>query len=120
MSAPEDLLVTKTENILYLSSQDLDAIGLSMTEIVPILEAMFRLKAEGGTVLPPKIFFHRNGPPFYSSMVSSAPALGYAGCKWQSGDPRQSDTRGSPTSKACSSCLRMPPASRSPSWIPNG
>jgi ornithine cyclodeaminase/alanine dehydrogenase len=93
MSAPEDLLVTKTENILYLSSQDLDAIGLSMTEIVPILEAMFRLKAEGGTVLPPKIFFHRNGPPFYSSMVSSAPALGCAGCKWQSGDP-DNPTRG--------------------------
>ena len=58
-----------------------------MAEIVSILEEMFRLKAEGGTVLPPKIFFHRNGPRFYSSMVSSAPALGYAGCKWQSGDP---------------------------------
>ena len=79
--------MTKTENILYLSSQDLDDLGLSMAEIVPILEDMFRLKAEGGTVLPPKIFFHRNGPRFYSSMVSSAPALGYAGCKWQSGDP---------------------------------
>jgi ornithine cyclodeaminase/alanine dehydrogenase len=38
-------------------------------------------------VLPPKIFFHRNGPRFYSSMISSAPALGFAGCKWQSGDP---------------------------------
>jgi len=48
---------------------------------------MFRLKAAGGTVMPPKIFFHRNGPGFYSSMVSSAPAIGYAGCKWQSGDP---------------------------------
>ena len=58
-----------------------------MAEIVRILEEMFLLKAAGGTVLPPKIFFHRNGPRFYSSMVSSAPALGYAGCKWQSGDP---------------------------------
>jgi ornithine cyclodeaminase/alanine dehydrogenase len=79
--------VAKAESILYLSSRDLDDIGLSMAEIVSILEEMFRLKAEGGTVLPPKIFFHRNGPRFYSSMVSSAPALGYAGCKWQSGDP---------------------------------
>ena len=58
-----------------------------MAEIMSILEEMFQLKAEGGTVLPPKIFFHRNGPRFYSSMVSSAPTLGYAGCKWQSGDP---------------------------------
>jgi ornithine cyclodeaminase/alanine dehydrogenase-like protein (mu-crystallin family) len=79
--------VVKAEPILYLSSQDLEELGLSMAEIVPILEEIFRLKAEGGTVLPPKIFFHRDGPRFYSSMVSSAPALGYAGCKWQSGDP---------------------------------
>ncbi len=79
--------MAKAESILYLSSRDLDDIGLSMAEIVSILEEMFQLKAEGGTVLPPKIFFHRNGPRFYSSMVSSAPTLGYAGCKWQSGDP---------------------------------
>jgi ornithine cyclodeaminase/alanine dehydrogenase-like protein (mu-crystallin family) len=77
----------KPEPILYLNGQDLESLGLSMTEIVPILEEMFRLKARGDTVLPPKIFFHRNGPRFYSSMVSSAPAIGYAGCKWQSGDP---------------------------------
>ena len=79
--------MAKVEPILYLSRQDLDSLGLSMSEITSILEEMFRLKAAGGTVLPPKIFFHRNGPRFYSSMVSSAPALGHAGCKWQSGDP---------------------------------
>ena len=77
----------KAEPILYLSNQDLENLGLSIAEIVPILEDMFRLKAAGGTTLPPKIFFHRNGPRFYSSMVSSEPALGYAGCKWKSGDP---------------------------------
>jgi ornithine cyclodeaminase/alanine dehydrogenase-like protein (mu-crystallin family) len=74
-------------DILYLGSEDLESLGLTMAEIVPVLEAMFRLKAEGGTVMPPKIFFHRQGSRFYSSMVSTAPALGYAGCKWQSGDP---------------------------------
>ena len=79
--------MAKVEPILYLSRQDLDSLGLSISEITSILEEMFRLKAAGGTVLPPKIFFHRNGPRFYSSMVSSAPALGHAGCKWQSGDP---------------------------------
>ena len=51
------------------------------------LEEFFGLKAEGGTLMPPKIFFHRGGARFYSSMVSCAPELGYAGCKWQSGDP---------------------------------
>jgi ornithine cyclodeaminase/alanine dehydrogenase-like protein (mu-crystallin family) len=79
--------VAKAEPILYLSNRDLEQLGLSLGEIVPILEEMFRRKANGGTVLPPKIFFHRGGPRFYSSMVSSAPGLGYAGCKWQSGDP---------------------------------
>jgi ornithine cyclodeaminase/alanine dehydrogenase len=79
--------VAKAEPILYLSNRDLEQLGLSLGEIVPILEEMFRRKASGGTVQPPKIFFHRGGPRFYSSMVSSAPGLGYAGCKWQSGDP---------------------------------
>jgi ornithine cyclodeaminase/alanine dehydrogenase len=79
--------VAKAEPILYLSNRDLEQLGLSLGEIVPILEAMFRRKASGDTAQPPKIFFHRGGPRFYSSMVSSAPGLGYAGCKWQSGDP---------------------------------
>ena len=79
--------MAKAEPILYLSNRDLEELGLSLGEIVPILEEMFRRKASGDTVQPPKIFFHRGGPRFYSSMVSSAPGLGYAGCKWQSGDP---------------------------------
>jgi len=79
--------VAKAEPILYLSNRDLEELGLSLGEIVPILEEMFRRKASGDTVQPRKIFFHRGGPRFYGSMVSSAPGLGYAGCKWQSGDP---------------------------------
>ena len=79
--------MAKAEPILYLSNRDLEELGLSLGEIVPILEEMFRRKASGDTVQPPKIFFHRGGPRFYGSMVSSAPGLGYAGCKWQSGDP---------------------------------
>ena len=60
--------LAKAEPILYLSGRDLEELG------------MFHLKAKGGIVLPPKIFSHRR-PRFYSSMVSSAPSLGYAGCK---------------------------------------
>jgi len=75
------------EDILFLSGTDLDALDLSMAEIVPILEDMFRHKAAGRTMMPPKIFFHRRGPQFYSAMASASAALGYAGCKWQSGDP---------------------------------
>ncbi len=73
--------------IRYLNEAALDGLGLEMGEIVDILEALFREKAKGELLMPPKIFFHRHGPRFYSAMASAAPALGYAGCKWQSGDP---------------------------------
>jgi len=83
------------QGILFLSGADLDVLGLSAVEIVPLLEAMFRHKAAGRTVMPPKIFFHRDGPQFYSAMASASATLGYAGCKWQSGDP-ENPTRGLP------------------------
>jgi len=73
--------------IRYLNEAALEGLGLGMGEIVDILEAMFREKATGSLMMPPKIFFHRHGPRFYSAMASAAPPLGFAGCKWQSGDP---------------------------------
>ena len=73
--------------IRYLNAASLDGLGLGMGEIVDILEDLFREKAKGELFMPPKIFFHRHGPRFYSAMASAAPALGFAGCKWQSGDP---------------------------------
>ena len=75
------------KNIRYLNAAALDDLGLSIGEIVDILENLFREKAKGELFMPPKIFFHRHGPRFYSAMASAAPALGFAGCKWQSGDP---------------------------------
>lgn len=87
--------VATVSDVLYLNSNDLEELGLGLAEIVPVLEEMFRLKAAGDTMMPPKIFFHRHGPRFYSSMVSAAPGLGFAGCKWQSGDP-QNPARGLP------------------------
>ena len=74
-------------SIRFLSRADLETLGLGMGELIDILEAAFRAKAAGKVIMPPKIFFHRHGPRFYSSMVSASPDLGYAGCKWQSGDP---------------------------------
>ncbi len=73
--------------ITYLNSGHLDELNLSMAEIVDILESAFRLKAAGNISMPPKIFFHHDGDRFYSAMTSSCQPLGFAGCKWQSGDP---------------------------------
>ena len=80
-------MVEFRKSVRFLSKADLDTLGLGMSEIIDILEDAFRVKAAGEVMMPPKIFFHRLGPRFYSSMVSASPALGYAGCKWQSGDP---------------------------------
>ena len=78
-------------SIRFLSKSDMDTLGLGMADIIEILEEAFRVKAAGEVMMPPKIFFHRLGPRYYSSMVSASPALGYAGCKWQSGDPDNPD-----------------------------
>ena len=83
-------MVDIRKSIRFLSGADLDSLGLGMGEIIDILDGAFRTKAAGKVSMPPKIFFHRLGPRFYSSMVSSSPELGYAGCKWQSGDPDNS------------------------------
>ena len=80
-------MVDIRKSIRFLSKADLDTLGLGMGDVIDILEAAFRAKAAGKVIMPPKIFFHRLGPRFYSSMVSASPDLGYAGCKWQSGDP---------------------------------
>jgi ornithine cyclodeaminase/alanine dehydrogenase len=65
----------------------MDALDLKSSSIVDILEQVFRYKAAGDTLMPPKIFFHTRGDCFYSAMASCCPPLGYAGGKWQSGDP---------------------------------
>ena len=80
-------MVDIRKSIRFLSRTDLDTLGLGMGETIDILEGAFRAKAAGKAIMPPKIFFHRHGPRFYSAMVSASPDLGYAGCKWQSGDP---------------------------------
>jgi ornithine cyclodeaminase/alanine dehydrogenase len=74
-------------DITYLNSDHLDDLNLDMAEIVDMLESVFRLKAAGAVGMPPKIFFHHDGDRFYSAMTSSCQPLGFAGCKWQSGDP---------------------------------
>ena len=73
--------------LLYLNASHLDALNLGMSDIVDILEEVFRHKAAGDTRMPPKMFFYTGGDRFYSAMGSACAPLGYAGAKWQSGNP---------------------------------
>ena len=81
--------------ILYLSRNDVESLGLGLPDIVSLLEFAFREKAAGRTAMPPKHWIERSPDTFYSAMTSYIPALGTAGCKWQSGDPRN-PSRGLP------------------------
>jgi len=80
----------QNSELLYLTRADMDSIGPTLAEIVVLLERVFRLKEEGKTVLPPKHWLERTGDRFYSAMSSYVAELGFAGCKWQSGDPLNS------------------------------
>ncbi len=73
--------------ILYLNARHLASLEPEPRELVDVIERAFRYKARGQTEMPPKIFFQMEGDRFYSAMASCCPPLGFAGAKWQSGDP---------------------------------
>ena len=70
----------------YLTASDLQGLGLTLARVADVLEAAFRHKAAGAVVSPPMTFFHRAQGAWFNSMVCWIPPLGYAGCKFQSGD----------------------------------
>jgi len=77
-----------TNELLYLSKDDVVATGLTMTEIIQALEKTFKEKGEGRTEMPPKPGIHPGGGDnFIHAMPAYIPALKSAGVKWVSGFP---------------------------------
>jgi ornithine cyclodeaminase/alanine dehydrogenase-like protein (mu-crystallin family) len=68
----------------YLSRKDVEELNLPMPAIVEAVEAGFREKGLGRTIMPPKHWLAPSERRFYSAMTSVVSAVG-AGCKWQSG-----------------------------------
>jgi ornithine cyclodeaminase/alanine dehydrogenase-like protein (mu-crystallin family) len=81
--------------LLYLSQADVEAVGLTMAEIVEALEQMFREKGEGRVEMPPKPGIHTMPDAFIHAMPAFIPALKSAGMKWVSGYP-ENHRRGLP------------------------
>jgi len=76
----------RNPELLYLSQNDVAAVGLPMSEIVHALEIAFREKGEGRTEMPPKPGIHPGGGDnFIHAMPAYIPALKSAGIKWVSG-----------------------------------
>lgn len=78
------------KNLLYLSQSDVAAVGLTMAEIIVVLERMFREKGEGRVEMPPKIGIHTMPDAFIHAMPASIAAQKAAGMKWVGGYPENS------------------------------
>jgi ornithine cyclodeaminase/alanine dehydrogenase-like protein (mu-crystallin family) len=74
------------DGLRYLTYGDLQQLGVTAGRIAQVLQEAFACKAAGGVVSPPMTFFHRGQSNWFNSMVCWIPSLGYAGCKFQSGD----------------------------------
>ncbi len=74
--------------LLYLSQAEVVAAGLTMAEIIDLLEIAFREKGEGRVELPPKPGIHPgDADNFMHAMPAYIPAMKSAGIKWVSGFP---------------------------------
>ena len=84
-----------TDQILYLSQTDVEAVGLTMADVIEALEQMFHEKGEGRVEMPPKPGIHTRPDAFIHAMPAYIPALESAGMKWVSGYP-ENQKRGLP------------------------
>ncbi len=82
--------------LLYLSRDDVEAVGITMAEIITSVTAAFKEKGNGRTEMPPKPGINP-GPPdsFIHAMPAYIPAMKSAGLKWVSAFPKN-PSRGLP------------------------
>jgi len=77
-----------SNRLLYLSRQDVAAAGVSMAEVIDLLEIAFKEKGKHRTEMPPKPGIHPGGGDnFIHAMPAYIPSMKAAGIKWVSGFP---------------------------------
>ena len=76
-----------SDTFLYLSRNDVETVGLPMSEIIDALDSMFKEKGEGRVEMPPKPGIHTRKDAFIHAMPAYIPSLESAGMKWISGYP---------------------------------
>jgi ornithine cyclodeaminase/alanine dehydrogenase len=75
------------DGLLYLSRVDVEKLGISMNEVIRVVEQAFRDKAEGFAEVPPKPGVHPKKDAFIHAMPAYLPRMQAAGVKWVSGFP---------------------------------
>jgi ornithine cyclodeaminase/alanine dehydrogenase-like protein (mu-crystallin family) len=73
--------------ILYLTKSEVESAGLTMPEIIELVETAFIEKGHGRVEMPPKPGIHPGGDNFIHAMPAYIPAMNSAGVKWVSGFP---------------------------------
>ena len=74
-------------SVRYLSRADVEAVGLSGTEVIEILDRAFRAKREGQVEMPPKIGVHPRDDAFIHAMPAYLADVDAVGLKWVAGYP---------------------------------
>ena len=75
------------ESVRYLSRADVEAVGLTPTEVIEILDAAFRAKRKGAVEMPPKIGVHPRHDAFIHAMPAYLASADAVGIKWVAGYP---------------------------------
>jgi len=73
--------------ITYLSRADVEKIGMTMRDVIEVVENGFRLKGLGKTEMPPKPGVHPRPDSFIHAMPAYVREVEAAGLKWVSGYP---------------------------------
>lgn len=75
------------DTVRYLSRADVEAVGLSGTEVLDILDGVFRAKGAGAVEMPPKTGVHPRADAFIHAMPAYLGDADAAGIKWVAGYP---------------------------------
>ncbi len=76
-----------SDQLLYLSRRDVEAVAMDLRTIIDLLEAAFREKGLGRVEMPPTPGIHTRPDAFLHAMPAYIPALTSAGIKWVGGYP---------------------------------
>ncbi len=81
--------------LLYLNRKDVEDLGITMKEVLKVVDDGFRLKGLGKTEMPPKPGIHPKTNAFIHAMPAYVEEVEAAGLKWVSGYPTNAE-RGLP------------------------
>jgi ornithine cyclodeaminase/alanine dehydrogenase-like protein (mu-crystallin family) len=84
---PQYAAAVAANGLRYLSRGDVEAAGLSGTEVLEILERAFRAKREGAVEMPPKTGVHPRDDAFIHAMPAYLADVDAVGIKWVAGYP---------------------------------